>query len=119
MPVYVLGGFVDIDKLVELSSDYGIPLIEDSTEALEVLKKGKHAGTFGLTGVLSFNGNKIISTGGGGIILTNDEYIADKAKHITTTAKTDPLDYFHDEIGYNYRLVNILSCCVRCTNGKF
>ncbi len=109
MPVYVLGGFVDIDKLVELSSRYGIPLIEDSTEALGSFKNGKHAGTYGLTGVLSFNGNKIISTGGGGIILTNNKDIAKRAKHITTTAKTDPLDYFHDEVGYNFRLVNVLA----------
>jgi aminotransferase in exopolysaccharide biosynthesis len=109
MPVYVLGGFIDIDKLVEISSTFGIPLIEDSTEALGSFKNGKHAGTFGLTGVLSFNGNKIISTGGGGMILTNDKEIANRAKHITTTAKTDPLDYFHDEVGYNYRLVNVLA----------
>ena len=109
MPVYVLGGFIDIDKLVEISATYGIPLIEDSTEALGSFKNGKHAGTFGLTGILSFNGNKIISTGGGGMILTNDKDIAKRAKHITTTAKTDPLDYFHDEIGYNYRLVNVLA----------
>jgi aminotransferase in exopolysaccharide biosynthesis len=109
MPVYVLGGFVDMNKLVEISSTYGIPLIEDSTEALGSFKNGKHAGTFGLTGVLSFNGNKIISTGGGGMILTNDKDIANRAKHITTTAKTDPLDYFHDEVGYNYRLVNVLA----------
>lgn len=109
MPVYVLGGFVDIDKLLKISSDFGIPIIEDSTEALGSFKKGKHAGTFGLSGVLSFNGNKIISTGGGGMILTNDKEIAKRAKHITTTAKTDPLDYFHDEIGYNYRLVNVLA----------
>ncbi|MDA9241847.1 LegC family aminotransferase [Flavobacteriaceae bacterium] len=109
MPVYVLGGFIDVDKLLEISSNYGIPLIEDSTEALGSFKKGRHAGTFGFTGVLSFNGNKIISTGGGGMILTNDKDIADRAKHITTTAKTDPLDYFHDEVGYNYRLVNVLA----------
>ena len=109
MPVYVLGGFIDIDKLVEISSTYGIPLIEDSTEALGSFKEGRHAGTFGVTGVLSFNGNKIISTGGGGMILTNDKDIANRAKHITTTAKTDPLDYFHDEVGYNYRLVNVLA----------
>ena len=109
IPVYVLGGFIDVDRLVEISSTYGIPLIEDSTEALGSFKNGKHAGTFGLTGVLSFNGNKIISTGGGGIILTNDKEIAIRAKHITTTAKTDPLDYFHDEVGYNYRLVNVLA----------
>jgi perosamine synthetase len=109
MPVYVLGGFVDVDKLVEISSTYGIPLIEDSTEALGSFKNEKHAGTYGLTGVLSFNGNKIISTGGGGMILTNDKEIAIRAKHLTTTAKTDPLDYFHDEVGYNYRLVNVLA----------
>ncbi len=109
MPVYVLGRFIEIDKLLEISSNYGIPLVEDSTEALGSFKNGKHAGTFGSTGVLSFNGNKIISTGGGGMILTNDKDIAIRAKHITTTAKTDPLDYFHDQVGYNYRLVNILA----------
>ena len=109
MPVYVLGGFIDVNRLLEISSNYGIPLIEDSTEALGSFRYGKHAGTFGLTGVLSFNGNKIISTGGGGMILTNDKDIAKRAKHITTTAKTDPMDYFHDEVGYNYRLVNVLA----------
>lgn len=109
MPVYVLGGFMDIDKLSKISYKYGIPLIEDSTEALGSFKNGKHAGTYGLTGVLSFNGNKIISTGGGGIILTNNKNIAIRAKHITTTAKTNPIDYYHDEVGYNYRLVNVLA----------
>jgi perosamine synthetase len=109
MPVYVLGGFIEIEKLVGISSTYGIPLIEDSTEALGSFKNGKHAGSYGLTGVLSFNGNKIISTGGGGMILTNDKDIANRAKHITATAKTNPLDYFHDEVGYNYRLVNVLA----------
>ena len=109
MPVYVLGGFVNVDKLAIISTKYGIPVIEDSTEALGSFKEGKHAGTFGLAGVLSFNGNKIISTGGGGMILTNDENIAIRARHITTTAKSDPLEYFHDEVGYNYRLVNVLA----------
>ena len=109
LPVFVLGGFVNIDELLEISVNYGIPIVEDSTEALGSFKEGKHAGTFGLTGVLSFNGNKIISTGGGGMILTNNKDIAIRAKHITTTAKTDALDYFHDEVGYNYRLVNILA----------
>ena len=71
MPVYVLGGFVNIDKLIEISQSYGIPLIEDSTEALGSFKNNKHSGTQGLAGVISFNGNKIISTGGGGMILTN------------------------------------------------
>ena len=109
MPVYVLGKFVDIDRLLQIGYDYGIPIIEDSTEALGSFKNGKHAGTFGEFGVLSFNGNKIISTGGGGMILTSNKDVADRAKHITTTAKTDPLDYFHDEVGYNYRLVNVLA----------
>jgi perosamine synthetase len=109
MPVYVLGGFVNVNKLLKISNKYGIPLVEDSTEALGSFKNLKHAGTYGLTGVLSFNGNKIISTGGGGMILTNDKEIAIRARHITTTAKTDPLDYFHDEVGYNYRLVNVLA----------
>ena len=109
MPVYVLGGFVDVNKLLKISNKHGIPLVEDSTEALGSFQDSKHAGTYGSTGVLSFNGNKIISTGGGGMILTNDKEIAIRAKHITTTAKTDPLDYFHDEVGYNYRLVNVLA----------
>ena len=109
VPVYVLGGFVDIQRLLGISRKYGIPLVEDSTEALGSFHGEQHAGTFGLTGVLSFNGNKIISTGGGGMILTDDKEIARRAKHITTTAKSDPLDYFHDEVGYNYRLVNVLA----------
>ena len=109
IPVYVLGGFVNINKLLEISKEFGIPIIEDSTEALGSFMQNKHAGTFGLAGVLSFNGNKIISTGGGGMILTNSKLLAEKAKHLTTTAKTDSLNYFHDQVGYNYRLVNILA----------
>jgi perosamine synthetase len=109
VPVHVLGALVDIDKLLDISDKYHIPIVEDSTEALGSTFKGKHAGTFGKLGVFSFNGNKIISTGGGGMIITHDAALAKKAKHITTTAKTDPLDYFHDEIGYNYRLVNVLA----------
>ncbi len=68
--------------------------------------KKKHAGTFGLMGTFSYNGNKIITTGGGGMIITDDEALAKKAKHLTTQAKSDPFEYLHDEIGYNYRLVN-------------
>tara|TARA_B100000963_G_C22614717_1_gene666699 strand:- start:467 stop:1615 length:1149 start_codon:yes stop_codon:yes gene_type:complete len=109
MPVYVLGGFVNIEKLLKISETYGIPIVEDSTEALGSFNNRKHSGTYGTAGVISFNGNKIISTGGGGMILTNDKDIAKRAKHITTTAKSDPLDYFHDEVGYNYRLVNVLA----------
>jgi perosamine synthetase len=109
LPVHVLGNMSDMDHLSAICSKYHIPMVEDSTEALGSTFKGKHAGTFGVFGTSSFNGNKIISTGGGGMILTNDEHLAKKAKHLTTQAKTDPFEYDHDEIGYNYRLVNILA----------
>ena len=109
MPVHVLGNVCDLDKLLKISSRFGLTIIEDSTEALGSFYNNKHLGTFGKFGVFSFNGNKIISTGGGGMIVTNDKKLAEKAKHITTTAKRDSLYYFHDEIGYNYRLVNILA----------
>lgn len=109
MPVHVLGNMCDMIKLQELCSKYHIDIIEDSTEALGSYFSGKHSGTFGKFGVFSFNGNKIISTGGGGMIVTNDEELAKRAKHITTQAKSNPDEYFHDEIGYNYRLVNVLA----------
>lgn len=109
LPVHVLGNMTDMDRLSAICSKYHIPMVEDSTEALGSTYKGKHSGTFGIFGTSSFNGNKIISTGGGGMILTNNEYLAKKAKHLTTQAKKDPFEYDHDEIGYNYRLVNILA----------
>lgn len=109
IPVHVLGGLVDVDKLLHISNKYHIPIVEDSTEALGSTFRGKSAGTFGKIGVFSFNGNKIISTGGGGMLVTDNLELGKRAKHITTTAKTDPLDYFHDEVGYNYRLVNVLA----------
>jgi perosamine synthetase len=109
MPVHVLGNMCDIDRLMSIASQYHLTVVEDSTEALGSMYKGKHAGTFGLLGTSSFNGNKIISTGGGGMIFTNDESIAKHAKHLTTQAKVDPFEYAHDETGYNYRLVNILA----------
>jgi perosamine synthetase len=94
---------------MQLAIDYHIPVVEDSTEALGSYFKGKHAGTFGVMGCLSFNGNKIITTGGGGMILCNDENLAKKIKHVTTQAKASADEYYHDEVGYNYRLVNILA----------
>lgn len=109
IPVHVLGSVCDIEKISSICKKYNIKIIEDSTESLGSHYKKKHTGTFGEFGVFSFNGNKIISTGGGGMIITNNTELAMKAKHITTTAKTDPLHYYHDEIGYNYRLVNILA----------
>jgi perosamine synthetase len=109
MPVHVLGNIGDMNRLQEIATAFHLDIIEDSTEALGSLFKGKHAGSFGKFGVFSFNGNKIISTGGGGVIVTNDEELAKKAKHITTQAKVSAMEYMHDEIGYNYRLVNVLA----------
>ncbi len=107
MPVHVLGNICDMDRLMQLAKKYNLTVIEDSTEALGSYYKGKHAGSFGLMGTFSYNGNKIITTGGGGMIVTNDEALAKKAKHLTTQAKSDPFEYIHDEIGFNYRLVNV------------
>ena len=107
MPVHVLGNICDMDKLMNIAAKHNLIIIEDSTEALGSYYKGKHAGSFGLMGTFSYNGNKIITTGGGGMIVTNDEALAKKAKHLTTQAKSDPFEYMHDAIGYNYRLVNV------------
>ncbi|MEJ7626519.1 MAG: LegC family aminotransferase [Ferruginibacter sp.] len=107
MPVHVLGNMCDMDRLLAIAKAHNLTVIEDSTEALGSYYKGKHAGSFGLLGTFSYNGNKIITTGGGGMIVTNDEKLAKKAKHLTTQAKSDPFEYMHDEIGYNYRLVNV------------
>lgn len=109
MPVHVLGNMCDMDRMMELSSKYKLQIVEDATEALGSYYKNKHAGSFGILGAFSFNGNKIITTGGGGVIVTDDEVLAKKAKHLTTQAKSDPFEYIHDEIGYNYRLVNVLA----------
>lgn len=109
LPVHVLGNMCDIDKLIPIAEKYNLVIVEDSTEALGSYYKTQHAGTFGKFGTFSFNGNKIITTGGGGMIVTNDELLAKKAKHLTTQAKSDDFEYTHDEIGYNYRLVNLLA----------
>jgi len=109
MPVHVLGNICDMDRLLQLTAKYNLKMVEDSTESLGTYYKGKHTGGFGMMGCFSFNGNKIITTGGGGVIVTNDEELAKKAKHLTTQAKSDPFEYMHDEVGYNYRLVNVLA----------
>lgn len=106
MPVHVLGNMCEMDKVLLIAEKYKLIIIEDSTEALGSYYKGKHAGTFGRMGTFSFNGNKIITTGGGGMIVTDDPILAKRAKHLTTQAKSDAFEYIHDEIGYNYRMVN-------------
>ncbi len=109
MPVHVLGNICNMDRLKQLAGKYSLKIVEDATESLGSYYKGKHTGGFGSMGCFSFNGNKIITTGGGGVIVTDDEDLAKKAKHLTTQAKSDPFEYMHDEIGYNYRLVNVLA----------
>lgn len=109
LPVHVLGNMAAMDELIVLSEKYNLTIVEDAAECLGSLYKQKHAGNWGKMATLSFNGNKIITTGGGGMILTNDESLAKKAKHLTTQAKASSFDYFHDDLGYNYRLVNILA----------
>jgi perosamine synthetase len=109
MPVHVLGSMGNMEHLKRIANKYYLTIIEDATEALGSYYKGKHSGSFGLAGCFSFNGNKIITTGGGGMIVTNNEVLAKKAKHLTTQAKSDPFEYYHDDVGYNYRLVNVLA----------
>lgn len=109
LPVHVLGNMAEMESLVTLAEKYNLTIVEDAAESLGSLYHEKHAGNWGQMATLSFNGNKIITTGGGGMILTNDEKLAKKAKHLTTQAKTSSFDYFHDDLGYNYRLVNILA----------
>ena len=109
MPVHVLGNMLNIERLLKIAKEYKLKVIEDATESLGTYYKGKHTGGFGIMGCFSFNGNKIITTGGGGVLVTDNEELAKKAKHLTTQAKSDPFEYIHDEVGYNYRLVNVLA----------
>ena len=108
VPMHTFGHPCKIDKIVKICKKYHIDVVEDAAESLGSFYKKQHTGTFGKLGILSFNGNKIITTGGGGMILTNDKKLANKAKHLTTTAKIPhKYDYYHNEIGYNYRMPNI------------
>jgi perosamine synthetase len=108
VPVHTFGHPAGIDEIISVAHDFGIALVEDAAESLGSFYKGRHTGTFGLLGVLSFNGNKTITCGGGGAILTDSAELAARAKHLTTTAKlAHTWDYYHDEIGYNYRMPNL------------
>jgi len=107
LPMHTFGHPVDLDRLVDVCRRWNLALVEDAAESLGSLYHGKHTGTFGLLGTLSFNGNKILTTGGGGMILA-DEALGARAKHLTTTAKKPhPYEFVHDEVGYNYRLPNL------------
>jgi perosamine synthetase len=108
VPMHTFGHPVEIEGIMALAHDFRLALVEDAAESLGSKVGGRHAGTFGLMGILSFNGNKTITTGGGGAILTNDATLARQAKHLTTTAKVPHRwAYLHDMVGYNYRLPNL------------
>lgn len=107
--VHVFGNMVDMDSLISLAEKYNLKVIEDATEAIGTYykKTGKYAGTMGDFGVYSFNGNKIITTGGGGALTAKDTKMVDKAKYLSTQAKDDEVNFVHNEIGYNYRMTNL------------
>jgi perosamine synthetase len=108
VPMHTFGHSVDMVGLMDVAGRFSLPVIEDAAESLGSTFYGRHTGTFGCMGVMSFNGNKIITTGGGGTILTNDSDIARKAKHLTTTAKQPHRwEFVHDAVAYNYRLPNL------------
>ena len=110
--VHVFGNMADMESFVDLAAEFGLTLIEDATEALgtrytEGRFAGRMAGTIGDVGVYSFNGNKIMTTGAGGMVVSNHPDWAEHAKHLSTQAKADELQFLHDEVGYNYRLTNL------------
>src|SRR5699024_4953711 len=110
--VHVFGNMADMPRLLDIARRYRLTLIEDATEALGTKYltgplKGKYAGTIGDIGCYSFNGNKIITTGAGGMLVANHDGWAEHAKHLSTQAKADVLQFLHDEVGYNYRMTNV------------
>lgn len=107
MPVHILGHPVDLAPILDLAQQYNLYVIEDATESLGARYKGHPVGQLGHMASFSFNGNKLMTTGGGGMITTNNPEWADRAKYLSTQAKDDPLEYIHHSIGYNYRLTNI------------
>jgi len=108
VPMHTFGHPCKIDEIKEICDKWNIVLVEDAAESLGSYYKKRHTGTFGKVGAFSFNGNKIITSGGGGVIVTDNEILAKRAKHLTTTAKIPhPYEYVHDEIGYNYRMPNL------------
>jgi len=122
IPMHTFGHPTKIDELNKICTEYNIVLIEDAAESLGSIYKGEQTGLWGKLGTYSFNGNKTITCGGGGIVVTNDEVLGKRAKHITTTAKVPHRwDFVHDEIGYNYRLPNLNAAlaCAQMENLDF
>ena len=107
VPVHILGCPVDLDPLMAVCDRLGVPIVEDATESLGATYRGRNVGTHGVSSCFSFNGNKLLTTGGGGMIATDDDATAQRAKHLTTQAKLDEVEFIHDEVGFNYRLPNV------------
>ena len=107
LPVHILGHPVDMDPVLEVAQKFQLAIVEDASESLGAMYKGRRVGHLGDVACFSFNGNKTITTGGGGMIATDNEEWARRARYLTTQAKDDPVEYIHHEIGYNYRLTNI------------
>jgi len=108
VPVHIFGHSCQIDEIIRIAKKFNLIVIEDAAEALGSYYKNKHLGTFGLAGCLSFNGNKIVTTGGGGAVITNNKVFAQKIRHLSTTAKLEhKWEYIHDQVGHNLRMPNI------------
>ena len=107
LPVHILGHPCDMDPIIALAEKFGLKVVEDATESLGAQYKEHAVGTMGHVGCFSFNGNKLLTTGGGGMVVTNDSALAERVRYLTTQAKDDPLEYVHNEVGFNYRLTNI------------
>ena len=107
LPVHLYGHPVDLDAFLDLAARWPVALVEDSAESLGARYKGRPVGVAGLVGCLSFNGNKIVTAGGGGMLLTNDAAVAERARSLTTHARADATEWIHREVGYNYRLTNL------------
>lgn len=120
MPVHIYGQIVDMDKVMEIAKKYNLFVIEDATESLGSMYKGREAGTIGNMGCFSFNGNKLITTGAGGMLVTNDEKLGERAKYLSTQTKTvlENGAFYHEEIGYNLRMPNIIAAmgCAQLEN---
>ncbi len=107
--MHILGSVCDMGPILELGNRFGLPVIEDATECLGAKCGERPAGSLGHIGCFSFNGNKILTTGGGGMLVTNDGALASRARYLITQAKDDPLEFVHGETGHNYRLPNVLA----------
>ena len=108
LPVHIFGHSCRIDKIVEICSEYNLPVVEDCAESLGSLYLGKHTGGYGACGIFSLNGNKVVTSGGGGVIVTDDAALAENVKHISTTARVSAgYEFVHDRVGYNYRMPNL------------